>query len=348
MKDAVFKAESHQEAVKLFATATKSRTPQVAIASMDIWHARLGHIRKEALEHVPQVVEGVALGTHDFERKSELCPECQLGQAHQQISRVPTWRGTYPFERIHLDLVDMEEAFNADSWVAHFYCDHSAYHVSFNLPNKAQEELLSATQEFLAITNDNWGFTTRYIRSDGEKGLGKKWKYFIAMKGIIFNPSPPDTPDQNGPAERSGGVIMTIARKLRIQGNLPQKLWPYIVAHATRLLNRIPVQRKQWRTPFEMVHGRKPNLSHLKIIGSLAYVLIKNKKALWIPHLDRVIVSRDVQIDEKVMYDPQLAITLPESGQALAITVNEVDLDEEDVEPLPITEDIATLVPVSI
>ncbi|KAH7464558.1 hypothetical protein FOMA001_g17641 [Fusarium oxysporum f. sp. matthiolae] len=189
MKDAVFKAKSHQEAVKSFAMATKSRTPQVAIASMDIWHARLGHIRKEALEHVPQVVEGVALGTHDFERKSELCPACQLGQAHQQISRVPTWRGTYPFERIHLDLVDMEEAFNADSWVAHFYCDHSAYHVSFNLPNKAQEELLSATQEFLAITNDNWGFTTRYIRSDGEKGLGKKWKHFITMKGIIFNPS---------------------------------------------------------------------------------------------------------------------------------------------------------------
>jgi hypothetical protein len=28
-----------------------------------------------------------------------------------------------------------------------------------------------------------------------------------------------------------------------------------------------------------MVHGRKPNLSHLKIIGSLAYVLIKSKKA---------------------------------------------------------------------
>lgn len=372
IKDAVLKAESHEEAAQSFAMATKSRTPRVATASMDTWHARLGHIRKEALEHVPQVVEGVALGTRDFERKSELCPECQLGQAHQQISRIPTWRGTYPFEKIHLDLIDMEEAFNANSWVAHFYCDYSAYHVSFNLPNKNQDELLSVTREFLAITNDNWGFTTRYIQSDGEKGLGKKWKDFIAMKGITFNPSPPDTPDQNGPAERSGGVIMTIARKLRIQGNLPQKLWPYIVAHATRLLNRIPVQRKQWQTPYEMVHGRKPNISHLKIIGSLAYVLIKNKKArparaklqenalmgwlvgfdatnihkVWIPHLDRVIVSRDVQVDEKVMYDPQLATTLPEPGQALAITINEVDLDEDDIEPLLIMEDAATSVPV--
>lgn len=172
----------------------------------------------------------------------------------------------------------MEQAFNADSWVAHFYCDYSAYHVSYNIQSKTQEELLTITRDFLAITNDNWGFTTRYIQSDGEKGLGKKWKDFIAMRGITFNPSPPDTPSQNGPAERSGGVIMITSRKLRIQSKLPQKLWPYIVAHATRLLNRIPVQRKQWQTPFEMVHGRKPNLSHLKIIGSLAYVLIKNKR----------------------------------------------------------------------
>ncbi|KAI8405770.1 hypothetical protein FOFC_13231 [Fusarium oxysporum] len=250
IKDVIFRAESHKEATQSFAMATKSRTPQVATASMDTWHARLGHIRKEALEHMPQAVEGVALGTRNFERKSELCPECQLGQAYQQISRIPPWRGSYPFEKIHLDLIDMEEAFNADSWVAHFYCDYSAYHITFNLPNKNQDELLSITQEFLAITNDNWGFTTRYIQSDGEKGLGKRWKYFIAMKGITFNSSPPDTPDQN--------------------------------------------------------------------------------------------------VDEKVMYDPQLATTLPESGQTLAITINEVDLKEEDIEPLSIMENTATSVPVSI
>ncbi|EFZ03308.2 Integrase, catalytic core [Metarhizium robertsii ARSEF 23] len=370
----VFKAESHETAAQSFAMATKSRMPQVAIASMDIWHARLGHIRKETLKHIPQAVHGVALGTRNFERESELCPECQLGQARQQISRVPTWRGTYPFEKIHLDLIDLDEAFNADSWVAHFYCDYSAYHVPFNLPNKTQEEILSVTQEFLAITNDNWGFTTRYIQSDGEKGLGKKWKDFIIMKGITFNPSPPDTPDQNGLAERSGGVIMTIARKLRIQGNLPQNLWPYIVAHATRLLNRIPVQRKHWQTPFEMVHGRKPNLSHLKIIGSLAYVLIKSKKIrparaklqenalmgwlvgleatniykIWIPQLDRVIASRDVQIDEKVMYKPEIATALPDSRQSLSTTINEIDLDEEDMEALPVMGDITASVPVSI
>ena len=69
---------------------------------------------------------------------------------------------------------------------------------------------------------------------------------------------------------------------------------------------------------------------------------------VWILQLDRVIVSRDVQVDEKVMYDLQLDTTLPESGQTLAIMINEVDLDEEDIELLPAMEDTATSVPILI
>ena len=75
IKDAVFNAESHESATQSFAMAMKSRTPQIATASMDVWHARLGHIRKEALEHIPEAVRGVALGSRDFERTLELCPE---------------------------------------------------------------------------------------------------------------------------------------------------------------------------------------------------------------------------------------------------------------------------------
>lgn len=363
LEDFTLESASNNSTAHAFATARRSRTPSTAVATMDTWHARLGHIRKEALEKVPHVVDGVALGTRDFERTSELCPECSLAQAHQKISRVPTWRGNYPFEKVHLDLIHMQEAFNQDTWVVHFYCDYSAYHVSSNLPLKTQENLVSVTRDFLALTNGTWGFTTRYIQSDGESGLGQRWQDLAVTKGITFNPSPPDTPDQNGLAERSGGVITTIARKIRIQSRLPHKLWPYIVSHATRLLNRIPVQRKEWQTPFQMVHGRKPNLSHLKIIGSLAYVLIKNTRyrpataklqekavkgwlveleatnihKVWIPHLDRVVRSRDVQVDEKVMYDPQLDTDRPETANASSIMINEIDLDEDDTAmwPLP-------------
>jgi hypothetical protein len=162
------------KAANASAMKNTSQVPKSATASMDVWHARLGIVRKEALEHVSGTTKGVTLSTRNFERNAKLCQTCELAQAHQQVSRIPSWRGPYPFEKVYMDLIDMEEAFNADSWVVHFYCDYSAYHISFNLANKTQDELVSVTREFLAITNTNWGFTTRYIRSDGEKGMGKR------------------------------------------------------------------------------------------------------------------------------------------------------------------------------
>jgi hypothetical protein len=162
---------------------------------------------------------------------------------------------------------------------------------------------------------------------------------------------------------------MTTARKLRTQSRLPHRLWPHIVSHATRLLNRIPVQRKDWRTPFEIVHGRQPDLSHLKIIGSRAYVLIKNQrnrparaklqeKALmgwlvgieatnihkvWILHSNRVITSRDVRIDENVLYNPQYFKAPPQRKQAPSTILNNVDPDELDNDLLLIGSDTAEL-----
>ena len=172
---------------------------------MDVWHARLGHIRKEVLTHVPYAVDGVALSTKDFERTSELCPECQLGQAQQQISRLPIWNGTYPFEKVHMDIIHMEEAFNMSSWITHFYCDYSGYHISFNTPFRTQQTFVSILKEFLAITNKNWGFKTRFLHTDNDTGFREAWDKVIKDYGITHTKSPPHTPSQNGPAERSGG-----------------------------------------------------------------------------------------------------------------------------------------------
>ena len=105
------------------ATKKSSQNPKNATASMNVWHARLQHIRKEALEHVPKTTQGVTISTHNFERETELCETCELARAHQEVSRMPSWRGTYPSEKVHTDLFDMEQAFNADSLVAHFCCD---------------------------------------------------------------------------------------------------------------------------------------------------------------------------------------------------------------------------------
>ncbi|EFQ94864.1 hypothetical protein PTT_07313 [Pyrenophora teres f. teres 0-1] len=116
-----------------------------------------------------------------------------------------------------------------------------------------------------------------------------------------------------------------------------------------------------------MVHARQPDLSYVRIIGSRAYVLIKNRRdrparaklqeralmgwlvgmeatniyKIWIPQSNRVITSRDVRIDEKVLYDPQQSTAPLERSQALSTLLNDIDMNESDEDALPNGSDTA-------
>jgi hypothetical protein len=74
-------------------------------------------------------------------------------------------------------------------------------------------------------------------------------------------------------------------------------------------------------------------------MGWLVGLNATNIYKVWIPHPDRVVVSWDVQVDEKVMYNPQLVTNFPESKTTLSIIINEIDLDETDIELFSTTED---------
>jgi hypothetical protein len=54
-------------------TKKTSQNPKNAIASIDVWYVRLGHVRKEALLHMPKTTKGVTISTHNFKQEAELC-----------------------------------------------------------------------------------------------------------------------------------------------------------------------------------------------------------------------------------------------------------------------------------
>jgi hypothetical protein len=68
-------------------------------------------------------------------------------------------------------------------------------------------------------------------------GAKEAWMY---EQGILFEPSAPDTHDQNGRAERLGGVIIAKGRSMRIRAKLPHDLWQETVNTAVYLYNQTP------------------------------------------------------------------------------------------------------------
>lgn len=102
---------------------------------------------------------------------------------------------------------------------------------------------------------------------------------------------------------------------------VPNYLWGEAVRHSTYLINRIATKTLTLQTPYEAFKGRKPNFTHLRVFGCVAYAKTESanlkkldnrsrtlvhlgtepgSKAyrLFDPTLQRVVVRRDVIFDE--------------------------------------------------
>ena len=68
--------------------------------------------------------------------------------------------------------------------------------------------------------------------------------------------------------------------------------------------------------------------------GWLVGIQASNIYRVWIPQIDRVIVSRDVRVDEAIKYTPNMAKNMIPINSRKIITILEQDIDEQEIEEL--------------
>lgn len=178
-----------------------------------------------------------------------------------------------------------------------------------------------------------------FLRSDNEMTLGTAFNAEVNRRGITREISATHTSQWNGHAERAGKTIIEKARALHVSARLPDNLWPETVNAAVCLMIRTPMERIGWKTPFELVHSKKPSIEHLGIYGCKAYALNKllprkeklqervlvgylvgyestNIYRIWSPASKRIIRSRDVTFDEDSRYSQDANETYGELSEA--------------------------------
>jgi hypothetical protein len=82
------------------------------------------------------------------------------------------------------------------------------------------------------IIKTHLGGKIRYICLNRETSLGRPFNEYIATKGIKAERTALDTAAQNSGSERSRRVIVTKARAMRINAQLPLNMWPEAVKAA--------------------------------------------------------------------------------------------------------------------
>jgi hypothetical protein len=145
-------------------------------------------------------------------------------------------------------------------------------------------------------------------------------------KGVEFDTSAPYCKQQNGLAERTNRTIKERINTILVDAKLPRTFWIEILDTVTYLKLRAPASILQKATPYEVLYGKPPSLSHLRRIGSRAWVLIPSEHRdkidsrssecrllgysepdhykLYEVHSGKVIYSRDVEFDERTPVAP--------------------------------------------
>ena len=74
-------------------------------------------------------------------------------------------------------------------------------------------------------------------------------------------------------------TLMESARSMMTHAGIPDKYWAEAVECATYTRNCTPTTAfKEKNTPFEVRYGKKPNISHLRVFGCMAYVHIPDSQ----------------------------------------------------------------------
>ncbi|KAH7317196.1 hypothetical protein BKA65DRAFT_410994, partial [Rhexocercosporidium sp. MPI-PUGE-AT-0058] len=191
---------SHQPLEQESSFATSSYEHKNTKGTMEEWHRRFGHASLSTLQHLQEATSDLKITTKSYD---ENCEVCKKTKSQQIISRRPASRASAPYERIHFDLIPMNEGYSGEEIIAHFLCDLVRINHVYVLPNKRQGTLLNTLEYFTAYV-ERLGFNPLEIRVDGERGLGKDFDNWVAEKGYIIELVLPYTKELNSNIERSG------------------------------------------------------------------------------------------------------------------------------------------------
>nr|GEX65116.1 hypothetical protein [Tanacetum cinerariifolium] len=237
-----------------------------------LWHQRLSHLNLDTINDLAK--NDLILGLPKFKyHKEHLCPSCEQGKSNRAShppKLVPNSR-----QRLHLLHMDLcgpmrISSINGKRYVLVIVDDYSRYTWVHFLRSKdeAPEVIITFLKRITVLLQS----PVIIIRTDnGTEFKNQVLKEYFDTIGISHQMSSVRTPQQNGVVERRNWTLVEAARTMLIFSRAPLFLWAEAIATACFTQNRSIIHRRFNKTQYELINGRKPDISFLHVFDALCY-----------------------------------------------------------------------------
>jgi hypothetical protein len=258
--------------------------------SMPLWHRRFSHLNNADLGTM--VKQGLVSGLEikSVEVADPICEPCKAGNQRRIVNKTAT-PVTEPLQLIHTDVkgpLPTQTPEGYRYWIV--FVDAATRHWAvYFMRNKDQAfECFKAYKAWVELAT---GRKIKQLQDDkGGEFISNIFRNYLKAEGIQHRHTMRDEPHSNGVAERTNGVMSNRATSILYESKLPPSFWAKAVSTVVHTHNRSLTSSVPNSTSHEALLGIKPDVSMLRVFGSLAYVHIKRDKRSGLsPHMEKAI-----------------------------------------------------------
>jgi hypothetical protein len=245
-------------------------------ASLNVWHARLGHSSFRIVE-ILNKTGSISINSHVSSSLSRICNSCQLGKSHRLPFALNEKRSSFPLQLIHCDLWGPSPILSTSGFRYYviFVDDHSRF--TWFYPLKHKSDFYDTFLRFQKFVENQFSHSIKAFQCDGgSEFTSLRFKHHLSTCGIEQRFSCPYTPAQNGKAERKHRHITETGLTLLFHAHTPLTMWVEAFSTATYIINRLPTLVLQNASPYEVLYGNSPSYSLFRTFGCLCYPYLRD------------------------------------------------------------------------
>lgn len=262
-------------------TAYLSRSLTKA-ADLETWHRRLGHVSEDTILKMMRGEMVIGLTNETLTRKCTAgkCEDCIFGKHARRPFDYEVVQVKHVLGLVCIDLWGPAQVkSNGGKLYMMLFTDaHGRKRDAYFIANKTAETTIACLRHYKETSERQTGRRMVAIRTDnGGEFANRLWEQLCEDYGITHEFTTAYSSAANGIGERGNRIVLDMSRTLLHDAGLPGTFWAEAAATSVYILNRLPCAANNDITPHESWTGEKPDVSHLRPFGCVAFVKIPDE-----------------------------------------------------------------------